>query len=103
MAMQAGGLRAGATGGSAHLAADTLKQTGRNVAARLCWRVFGLGQLRLLAALCLVPQVAVLARGAAVPHGGAELGPLHLAPRKAHHQCCGSHGHLPVSAVFVAG
>jgi hypothetical protein len=62
-----------------------------------------LGQLRLLAALCLVPQVAVLARGASVPHGGAELGPLHLAPRKAHHQCCGSHGHLPLSAVFVAG
>ena len=49
----------------------------RYVAARLCSCVFGLGHLRLLAALCAIPPIAVLAQGTAVPlvgsHGAAGL------------------------------
>ena len=49
----------------------------RYVAARLCSCVFGLGHLRLLAALCVIPPIAVLAHGTAVPlvgsHGAAGL------------------------------
>ena len=48
-----------------------------DVAARLCCPVLGLGHLRLLAALCLAPVIAILARGTAVPlvgsHGAAGL------------------------------
>ena len=49
----------------------------RYVAARLCSCVFGLGHLRLLAVLCVIPPIAVLAHGNAVPlvgsHGAAGL------------------------------
>ena len=90
----------------------------RNIAARLSWRVFGLAQLRLLAAALngLVPQVAVLARGAVVPlvghHGGAEQGWLHLGTLllpallqpHARPTISENHGsHLPLSAGFCGG